>query len=411
MKKSALLGMCLLFLFLLTSPALAHATLIKSTPAEGEVLQQNPGTLRLQFNEPLEPELIELKLYRWDAKELDLSAPQLTKGNASETYAALPDGLEEGSYRLLWSIISEDGHRMNGEISFALGQESETITPITESTSAGQSDSTVHSVLRMIAEGVLLIASGLYLLSTLAQRMSLPSASELLGRFKQIGWALLLALTVGEGVSYLYVLQKDPFTFFFAQGRFDILLETPFLRMALIQLLLLLLIALPGMIRGWTALMLGLITLNLALSGHALAIEPTWLSIALRMMHLLSIALWLGGICYLLLLWRKQIDKSRSRAFFLRAFLIASLAVALTGVLMVSLQTDWSALFTASGTWSSLLFSKIGLMLIMLLLALRQSSRWRKDPTALSVKLLRIEWLIGLLVILAGIWMSLIAYP
>ncbi|ASS74856.1 hypothetical protein CIG75_07605 [Tumebacillus algifaecis] len=411
MKKSALLGLCLLFLCLLTTPAFAHATLLQSTPADGDLLHHS-GEIRLLFSEPLEPELIELHLYNWDAERLNLPPPQLTKGNASEAYTELPADLEAGSYRILWSVISEDGHKINGQVSFSLHQVSEQIAPINTDAAIDQElNTTLHMILRDVAECVLLMAGGLYLLSWYAKRIGLPQASELLGRWKKFGWALLLLLTLGEGITNLTLLQSDALSAVFTEGRFEILIETPFLVMILIQLLLLLLFAVPGMASSWPTLLFGLLTINLALSGHAFSSEPMWLALVLRMLHLLSIALWLGGLLYLLLIWRRPLDRSRFRSFFLRVFLAASAMVALSGVVLVSIQTDWSLVLAANAWWSGLLFSKIGLMAVMLVFAVIQSLRWRKDANALSQSLLRVEWLIGLLVILAGIWMSMIAYP
>ncbi|TCP54707.1 copper transport protein [Tumebacillus sp. BK434] len=412
MKKSALLGLCLLFLCLFTTPAFAHATLVQSTPVEGAVLKQNPGTVKLLFSETLSPELIELNLYNWEAERIELPPPQLTKGNAAETYAELPSDLEPGSYRLRWSIISEDGHLINGELSFALGHVSADIAPIAEDgTRENKTVETLHVVAHDGAESMVLIATGLYLLSLYARRMEVPQASDLLGRWKKIGWALLLLLSLGELITTLIMLEENALQRVFLQGELGLLTETPFLVMVLLQLLLLVLLAVPGMMKSWPALLFTLLTLNMAQSGHALAIEPVWLALALRMLHLLSIALWLGGLLYLLLLWRQLLEKSRFRSFFLRVFLGSSLLVALSGVLMVAVQTDWSAVLAAGTLWSGLLFSKISLMAVMLALALVQSRRWRKDAAGLSYPLLRIEWIFGLLVILAGVGMSMIAYP
>lgn len=412
MKKSALLGLCLLFLCLFTTPAFAHATLLQSTPAEGAVLQQNPGTVKLLFSEPLSPELIELQLYNREAKLIELPPPKLTKGNASEAYAELPAGLPDGSYRVRWSVVSEDGHLIDGELSFALGQVSADIVPIrTDGETGTPKVDVLHTIAHDAAESILLVAAGLYLLSLYAMRMEVPQASELLGRWKKIGWALLLLLSVGELLTMLIMLEEDALRRVFQQGELGILTETPFLVMVLLQMLLLLLLALPGMMKSWPALLFMLLTVNMAQSGHALALEPMWLALLLRMLHLLSIALWVGGLFYLLLLWRRPLEKGTFRTFFLRVFLGSSLLVALSGVLMVGVQTDWSSVLAAGTLWSGLLFSKISLMAVMLALALLQSLRWRKNAQKLSYPLLRIEWIFGLLVILAGVVMSMIAYP
>jgi copper transport protein len=146
--------------------------------------------------------------------------------------------------------------------------------------------------------------------------------------------------------------------------------------------------------------------------------SPTWAAIALRVLHLLTISVWLGGLLYLVLMLRQerrtgqQMDKAVFRSFFVRIAMIAAGGVLCTGIGMVVVQTDWASIMrNGNMTWSLLLLLKIILFFVMLLLALRQTLRWKKGGHLLSGTLVKVEWAVGIAIVLAGIWMSQMPYP
>lgn len=56
-----------------TNSAYAHAGMMGSTPKDGEVLQTNPGQISMRFTETLEPDLVTVRLFDWDGKEIQCS--------------------------------------------------------------------------------------------------------------------------------------------------------------------------------------------------------------------------------------------------------------------------------------------------------------------------------------------------
>ena len=72
-------------------PAMAHAVLTSSEPAEGAVLMRAPGKVELRFNEPVQ--LLVLRLIDARGATHELAANSL--GDRVE--AAMPDGLPEGT--------------------------------------------------------------------------------------------------------------------------------------------------------------------------------------------------------------------------------------------------------------------------------------------------------------------------
>lgn len=97
-------------------PAAAHDQLIASSPAEGEVLSESPALIELEFN----------------AEIIDASPAIIIQDEAGETIdqpvptvdgrfvrAPFPE-IAAGPYRLNWSVVSSDGHRIEGTIAFTL---------------------------------------------------------------------------------------------------------------------------------------------------------------------------------------------------------------------------------------------------------------------------------------------------
>ncbi|KEO85041.1 copper resistance CopC/CopD family protein [Tumebacillus flagellatus] len=422
MKKLHVAALAFLLLVLSacwTSPVFAHANLLKTYPFNGGYIATTPERLTLEFSEPLEPDLIGMKLYDWNGRQLDLGKPSVTPGKPQEMQATVPSSLQEGTYTVAWSVISEDGHPVNGSYSFSVGQSSESIVAPSKASELFQHGTEIALiVLRYAAEGILLLAAGLYGLAFAARRFHLPTVDSLLEKKTRVTlWALLLALTVAEWFVYSAGLPGGGMNGALFSGHWNVMLESPFAMMLLIQAVLLLLLAVPGMQEIWVPLLASLLVANFAFGGHARGIEPEWLAIALRILHLLVIALWLGGLSYLALTLRheqrteEQLDRTRFRPFFVRTMAVAATLTALTGIAMTEVQTDWlSVLLFQGGMWGNLLWLKVSFLVLMLVLATFQTLRWR-DKTKLNYDLLRTEWLVGILIVQVAIFMSQMPYP
>jgi copper transport protein len=405
-----------LLVVLLTAPAFAHANLVRSSPQNGEVTADTPPRISLQFSEPLEVGLITLTLYDAEEKKIPTAPPQLTKGNATEMYIE-PPALKEGSYTVVWSVVSEDGHPVEDRLTFAVRQPTPGFVPFgAEATPSTDVSPFLLIATRYIAEGLLLLGGGMFAVARWARRYDYPAPSRLLGRARPFLWTLLVLATLSEWLTYSASLPKSLFESLIA-GDFGSLFESPFATMVSVQLLLLLLLAIPGMVTSWYALLWALLIGNLAFGGHAWAIQPAWLSLTARVLHLLAIALWIGGVAYLLLVarWHERGGQSAHqgafRSLFLRIALCASLLTVLTGLLMVGMQTDWTALLTSPLLWRDLMLCKLLLTFAVLQVAFFQTKRWRTQYQSLSYTLLRVELLVAVLVILLGVWLSQIEYP
>ncbi|MDR9507487.1 copper resistance protein CopC [Brevibacillus agri] len=390
-----------------TNSAYAHAGMMGSTPKDGEVLQANPGQISMRFTETLEPDLVTVRLFDWDGKEIQMQRPTLQPGDASQVNAQLPADLAEGTYSVIVAVVSEDGHPVEERLTFSIGQKSAVVVP----PGAKQTDTNYLIVYRYLAQGIILLGGGLYLIADRGQRYGLPTLRALIGIGRQIGWALALV-----GLVFLWFLYDESLTAVSltqALWQFDshLLAQSPFAVMLIVSFLLLLLLAIPNMVSGWYAGIWVLLIGAQAFGGHAWGIAPVWLSIVLRLLHVLTVALWLGALVYLLL-GAKETERGNApfKAFFLRLVAAAAVLAVVTGVLMLIVQTDVALIWQSSLAWSYLLYAKIVSVCIMLALAYRQTKRWRANGS-LRMKWLRWEIIFGIVAVLAGLWMSQTNYP
>lgn len=404
------LAMLWLCLFLVLGAAgqsvQAHAGLMGSSPKDGEVLPASPGQISMRFTETLEPDLVSVRLFNNEGDEIQLDRPTLQPGDASQVNARLPD-LREGTYVAIVSVVSEDGHPVEERVTFSIGHKSATVVDPTQK----QPDNTYLIVYRYLTQGIFLLGGGLYLLAWRAQRHGLPAFSELLGIMRPIGWGLALVGLVFLWFLYDESLAAVSLTDMLWEGSWQVLAQSPFAVMLLVSLVLLILLAIPNMIEGWyVAIWLALLGTQ-AFGGHAWGFTPVWLAIGLRILHVLTVSIWMGALAYLLLVYRRTEWKNEQfKAFFLRAVAIAASLAVLTGVAMLLVQTDAVSVLSSALTWSYLLYAKIAAVCGMLIVAWRQTRRWRKQNT-LQPALLRWELLLGVVAILAGLWMSQTSYP
>lgn len=387
--------------------AYAHAGMMGSTPKDGEVLQANPGQISVRFTETLEPDLVMVRLFDWNGREIPLQRPTLQPGDASQVNAQLPPDLAEGTYSVIVSVVSEDGHPVEERLTFSIGQKSAVVVPPGEQ----QTDTKYMIVYRYLAQGIILLGGGLYLIAARGQRYGLPTLESLIGIGRQIGWALALVGLVFLWFLYDESLPAVSLTQALWQFDSDLLLQSPFAVMLIVSFLLLLLLAIPNMVSGWYAGVWVLLIGAQAFGGHAWGIAPVGLSIVLRLLHVLTVALWLGALVYLLLVAKETERGNESfKAFFLRLVAAAAALAIVTGALMLIVQTDLTLIWQSSFAWSYLLYVKIVSVCIMLALAYRQTKRWRAN-NSLRMNLLRWEIMLGIVAVLAGLWMSQNNYP
>lgn len=103
---------------LATAPAaLAHAKLEASSPQANSVVSPAPAQLRLQFSEPLELPFSKIKLVDEQGAVFAPAKIGADPANAKVLVATMP-ALHAGAYRVQWSTVTRDGHKVKGEFNF-----------------------------------------------------------------------------------------------------------------------------------------------------------------------------------------------------------------------------------------------------------------------------------------------------
>lgn len=97
--------------------AQAHTRLEASTPQANSVLAAAPAQVRLQFSDPLELPFSKIKLVDDKGAVLAPASIALDPANPKALVATVP-GLHAGAYRVQWSTVTRDGHKVKGEFAF-----------------------------------------------------------------------------------------------------------------------------------------------------------------------------------------------------------------------------------------------------------------------------------------------------
>ncbi|WP_286958958.1 copper resistance CopC family protein [Arsenicicoccus sp. UBA7492] len=130
-------------------PAFAHSALVSADPADGSTVRTAPSAVTLTFNEDIKGQFSKVIVTDPDGRQVAEAATVA----GPVVSAKLPSGLVDGRYRVVYSVVSADTHRIAGELHFTLaasgpagtstsGTTSTSSTPATTSTSGTTSAAT-----------------------------------------------------------------------------------------------------------------------------------------------------------------------------------------------------------------------------------------------------------------------------
>ena len=103
--------------FLIVTPAAAHAVLLESTPSLKSAVSGPDVPIKLRFNVRIDTLRSRLTLIRSDGSVQPL---EISKQTPVDTLSAEATGLAVGAYRLRWQVLASDGHITRGEIPFTV---------------------------------------------------------------------------------------------------------------------------------------------------------------------------------------------------------------------------------------------------------------------------------------------------
>src|SRR5437868_2649362 len=110
--------LCALAALLAPAGAAAHATLVRTVPANGAVLAHAPRVVRVEFDDTIRVAPGNAAVANTTGASVLAGKPHVA-GHVLEV--PLRNGLGGGAYSVRWSIVSDDGHREQGVLAFGIG--------------------------------------------------------------------------------------------------------------------------------------------------------------------------------------------------------------------------------------------------------------------------------------------------
>jgi copper transport protein len=105
----------------LASPALGHAILERSEPADGAVLDEPPEEVRLWFSDEVAPDLSGAVLLDGDGRRVGSTVTRIDPSRPGLIILNVPQ-LGDGAYTIEWKAFAEDdGHLLRGSLVFRVG--------------------------------------------------------------------------------------------------------------------------------------------------------------------------------------------------------------------------------------------------------------------------------------------------
>lgn len=381
------------------TPAAAHAALTGSDPAQGAVVSSAPEEVALTFSEQVAMNDDSIRVLDPGGDRVDTGELRDLCNDSVVRYGVgLRAGLADGTYTVAWQAVSADSHPVSGAFTFSVGAPSETSVELPNQQVGGGPVGELYDASRYFAYGgfLLLFGGAAFVLTAWRGGAAVPA----LRRLVVGGWLTSVVATL------VTLLLRHPYTTgggvpdAFDLSGLSAVVETKTGTALVSRLLLLAVAALfvavlfgtfqrraearsareqrdlyVGLVLGGAVLTLG-IAATWAMAEHASTGLQPQLAIPVALVHLLAMAVWLGGLTALLtVLYRgdRAVPREAVRRFSSLAF-GSVVALVATG-----LYQSWRQL----GSWSALTGTEYGRLLIaklvlfvVLLGAAWYSRRW-----------------------------------
>ncbi|WP_329366651.1 copper resistance CopC/CopD family protein [Streptomyces sp. NBC_01483] len=361
----ALLGTVLvLVLFGGVGGASAHAALTGTDPQDGSVLKTAPTEVTLTFSESIGLLDDSFRVLTPENRRVHTGDPGHAGDRSDTARVTLPKGLGTGTFTVAWRVVSADSHPISGAFTFSIGKPSATAPPVPVDPDGNTAAGTLYDAARYFAYGGLALLIGA---ATFVLVCGFPGPVR---RLLLTGWWILAGSTVA------LLLLRGPYER--GSGPADafdpsVLSETLTSRpgLALVARLVLLGAAVfypvREQARGRVVLALGgLLTVSLAVTWavaeHASAGIQVPVAMVSSVLHLLSMAVWLGGLGALLTALYRSAEPLPAAVVnrFSRLALASVTVLVVTGV-----YQSWRGL----GSWDALTSTSYGRLLLAKLVA------------------------------------------
>ena len=358
-----------------TTAASAHATLESSSPADGQSVLTSPSEIRITFSEAVTTISGGLSVLDADGKTVDVGNSEVVGGRT--LVAPISETLSDGTYVATYRVLSADGHPVSGSLLFAVGAGAldRSAQP---SSSGDRLWEIIGGISRFIMYLAALVAAGVAFF--LAFIHDHAEDRWRIVPFVRIGSILALLSAIGIVMSQAALLTGKG-----AGAVTDSTVLRDVLNQHLGWSLALLMIGLAAVhlstdipkkvVAKSLALSGGLaVTVSFAVWGHATELSPTAISLAADAIHATAAGLWLGGLVGLVMVLSLRTPETvRATAGiigrFSRMAFWSVIALTLAGLTLTITGSDASLNSILTTTWGQLVLAKIGLTLIVVLIA------------------------------------------
>jgi copper transport protein len=358
-----------------TTAASAHATLESSSPADGQSVLTSPSEIRITFSEAVTTISDGLSVLNADGKTVDTGSSEIVDGRT--LVAPISETLSDGTYVATYRVLSADGHPVSGSFLFGVGEGALDQSAL-PSSNGDRLWEIIGGISRFIMYLAALVAAGVaFFLAFIHDR---AEDRWRIVPFVRIGSLLALLSATGIVMSQAALLTGKG-----AGAVTDSNVLRDVLNQNLGWSLALLMIGLAAVhlstdipkkvVSNSLALSGGLaVTVSFAVWGHATELSPKAISLAADAIHATAAALWLGGLVGLVMvLSLRTPDTVRATAGIISRFSLMAfwsvIALAIAGLTLTITGSDASLNSILTTTWGQLVLAKIGLTLIVVLIA------------------------------------------
>jgi copper transport protein len=358
-----------------TTAASAHATLESSSPADGQSVLTSPSEIRITFSEAVTTISDGLSVLNADGKTVDTGSSEIVDGRT--LVAPISETLSDGTYVATYRVLSADGHPVSGSFLFGVGEGALDQSAL-PSSNGDRLWEIIGGISRFIMYLAALVAAGVaFFLAFIHDR---AEDRWRIVPFVRIGSILALFSAIGIVMSQAALLTGKG-----AGAVTDSTVLRDVLNQNLGWSLALLMIGLAAVhlstdipkkvVSQSFALSGGLaVTVSFAVWGHATELSPTAISLAADAIHATAAALWLGGLVGLVMVLSLRTSETVGSTagiigrFSLMAFW-SVIALTIAGLTLTITGSDANLNSILTTTWGQLVLAKIGLTLIVVLIA------------------------------------------
>jgi copper transport protein len=343
----------------LPAAAWSHANLLRTEPRDGAVVAKAPTVVRVFFDDDVRP-ASGIRAIRNGGGSVLGGKARVTGGRT--LVVPLKSGLSDGDYTVLWKVISDDGHKLAGVMTFGVGVgRPPPVAALTVS-----NDPTIQDVIaRWLFFAGLLTAGG----AALFRLFVGPVPSRLM-----LCAFLLVFIGVSSAVHDVSISTRFGSVMAFAAivagcGALLSAIAPLYPRLELVPVV------------------AGLILLPVpSLAGHALDAGRGRFQVIFDIVHVGAASLWLGGLLALGLALRRRDDRPETVRRFSKLAVWAVLAIAVTGVLRAISELDAVSQLWTTGYGRVLIVKSV---LLATLVGIGWMNRYRLIPRHAVQKLRR----------------------